>query len=193
MNPQYTLLISFSFSLEPDGAPGSYNHTIASNILDWVKQYADSPDHLLLAAQWEIVDALSEMKYNGPLPFAVPPPAFAGDDIPDADGFIRLIRQGETTGIRKLRDALSKLLIQVGYEYDPQHISTIFDYAALNSERLAIYLNRLLEDDTFYQQFQSNVELHDLIRADLGAVGVEKRKIPAGAGKLLPFQTRRVN
>jgi hypothetical protein len=192
MASQYTLLVGFSYSLEPDGSPGSYNNEIASKMLDWVSGYSGAQDHLLLAAQWEIVDALSTV-YNGPLPFAAPPPSFEGDDILDANGFIRLIKKGETDGTRNLRDELSELLMQVGYEYTQGDNTTIFDYASLNSERLAIYLNRLLDRNTFYQQFQTNVELHDMIRPDLGPVGLEERKIPAGQENLLPFQTRRIN
>ena len=192
MKPQYTLLLGFSYSLAPDGSPGSYNNEIASKLLDWVSNYSGPQDHLLLAAQWETVDALSKV-YSGPLPFAVSPPSFEGKGILDADEFIRLIKKGETIGSRNLRDKLSELLTQVGYANDQQDNHIIFDQAALNSERLAIYLNRLLDDATFYQQFQMNVELHDLIRPDLGAVGFEVRQLPSGQENLLPFQTKRVN
>ena len=192
MESQYTLLLGFSYSLRPDGGPGSYNRDIAADIRKWVSENSDATDHLLLAAQWEIVDALGP-EYVGPDPFAAPPPLFDEDDIPDADGFIRLLKKGETAGARELALTLRNVLHEVGYESDEEDENTVFDHASPNATRLAIYLNRLLNDNTFYKRFRPNVELHDLHRPELGALGFEKREMPAEDGPLLPYQTIRVN
>ncbi len=192
MESQYTLLLGFSYSLCPDGKPGSYNRDIAADIRKWVSKNLNATDHLLLAAQWEIVDALGT-EYVGPDPFVAPPPLFDEDDILDADGFIRLLKRGETAGVRELALTLRNVLHEVGYESDEKDENTIFDYASLNAMRLAIYLNPLLNDNTFYKRFRPNVELHDLHRPKLGALGFEKREMPAREESLLPCQTMRVN
>jgi hypothetical protein len=56
-----------------------------------------------------------------------------------------------------------------------------------------MYLNGLLSDPTMYKRFRPNVELHDLHRKPLGALGFEARQMPLGDTDLLRFQTIRVN
>jgi hypothetical protein len=188
----YTLLLGFSYSLDPDGAPGSYNRAISAAMQQWLSNH-DSAG-VLVAAQWEIVDALGE-HYNGPPPFAVPPPAFTTEDIADADALIHLLKNPATPAARHLADTLCDLLQRVGYApaADGQEKIRILDQVNLTTERLAIYLNRLLDQTTFYTAFQGNVELHHLLRPAFGALGFEKRELPTGNAPLLPLQKKRIN
>ncbi|NJK34975.1 MAG: hypothetical protein HC919_08510 [Oscillatoriales cyanobacterium SM2_2_1] len=189
MDTQYTLLLGFSYSLAPDGSPGSYNQDIATAIRQWIAERG-SVDDVLLAAQWEIVDALTSQQ-SDVQPFAVSPPTFTASDVLDANRLAGLLRAGETAGARELAQLLLTSLGQVGYELDGD--AKLFDRVGLNAERLTMHLNGLLSDSTMYQRFRPNVELHDLHRTLLGALGFEARQMPLGESPLLPFQAMRVN
>jgi len=158
MNSQYTLLLGFSYSLAPDGSPGSYNRDIAAAMCQWIAQRAGVVDDLLLAAQWEIVDALKSQQADLQ-PFVASPPTIAASDVLDAERLVGLLRAGDTAGARKLSQLLCASLRRVGYESDGDDDAKIFDRAGLNPERLAMYLNGLLPDPTMYQRFRPNVEL----------------------------------
>ena len=151
-------VLGFSYSLNPDGSPGSHNVTIARELGNRIAADHSAGLKPLLAAQWEIVGALGAMgtDYEG---FAVPPPSF---------------------------DA-------TGYPQKPADPNSVFDYAALNAERLALYLNRFLEDSTFHEGFFGDAELHDLHRTQLGSLGIEQRRMPAPSQSFLGFQKVRVN
>ena len=188
----YTLLLGFSYSLAPDGSPGSYNQDIAAAVCQWIDKRKDGDDEVLLAAQWEIVDALTSQN-PGLQPVAVPPPVFTASDILDANRLVGLLQAGETAGARKLAQLLLASLNQVGQDSHGDDDAKIFSRAGLNAGRLAMYLNGLLSDPTMYQSFSPNVELHDLHRTPLGALGFEARQMPSVDGPLFPFQTIRVN
>lgn len=191
MDAQYTLLLGFSYSRDPDGSPGSYNKDIATAMRQWIAERGGVGNDLLLAAQWEIVDALTSQSQDVHRFFSINPPTFAASDVLDANRLVRLLLDGETAGARELSKLLCASLRRVGYEADDN--AGLFDCAGLNAERLAIYLNGLLSDRTMYRGFRPNVELHDLHPKDKGALGFEARQMPLVDTPLLKFQTIHVN
>jgi hypothetical protein len=147
-----------------------------------------------VAAQWEIVDALeAQGTWAGELPFVVPPPAFAPSDILDVNRLVGFLRAPDTQAARELSRLIADKLREVGYGPGDGDAAKVFDLAGLNAARLAMYLNRLLPDQKMYQKFRPNVELHDLHRTGLGALGFEARQMPIGEGSLLRYQAQRVN
>jgi hypothetical protein len=143
MDSPYTLLLGFSCSLAPDGSPGSYNKDIAAAMCQWIAQRGGIGDDVLLAAQWEIVDALKS-QHDDVLPFAVKPPTFKPSDVINANRLVSLLRARETEGARELSKLLCVSLRRVGYESHDD--AELLDRAGLNAERLVMYLNGLLSD-----------------------------------------------
>jgi len=194
-----TLMIGFSFSLAPDGAPGTYNEKIAQGIREELKK-ANHQNGPWVGVQWEIYDAIEELDQESndnfkaidfiPETHVVAPPLFQAEDFKNVEAIINLIRRGATHVLRTLRGKLEELLEQVGY--------ASFDDALplLDARKLALFLNRLLEERKFFEDFVGDVELHDLHRSGLGSLGVEKRVMPnpnSYQEGLRRFQARRVN
>jgi hypothetical protein len=197
MDSPQTLLLGFSFSMDPDGSPGSYNEAIADAMRERIAKYSVGVN-ALLAAQWEIVDALANRHPDDKQPFedktftfVAEPPKFKASDVLDAAHLVRLLREPKTDGARKLSEQLCECLRQVGHR--PDSDARLLERAHLDGTRLAAYLNRLLSDSEMYKKFHSKVELHNLHRKDKGALGFEARQMPSSKGKLLKFQTMRVN
>lgn len=193
MSSQDTLLLGFSYSLAPDGSPGSYNRDIATAMSEWIDGQPEGADQPLIAAQWEIVDALAGQRTDITRVFAASPPMFAATDIADPKGLVELLRAGETAAARELSRLFCASLREVGYDSEGSDDASIYDRAGLNAERLAMYLNGFLSDPTMYRGFRHNVELHDLQRKQLGALGFEARQLPLRDDPLGKYQAIRVN
>ena len=51
---RHSLVLGLSYSLTPEGAPGSYNEKIAQSILEFLSQITDAKAYPEIAIQWEI-------------------------------------------------------------------------------------------------------------------------------------------
>jgi hypothetical protein len=154
MDSPETLLLGFSFSMHPDGSPGSYNKAIADAMWEQIAEHRSNGAKVLLAAQWEIVDALTNkhderLFDDKTLTFVAEPPKFKANDVLDAASLVRLLRDPETEAARQLSERLCKSLRQVGHKVDAENVDSnanFLDRASLTADQLAFHLNRLLSD-----------------------------------------------
>ena len=183
-------MIGFSYSLAPDGSPGSYNERIAKSIRAHLRK---APEEALpwVGIQWEIYDAIVEHDKSDrfkaapliPESHIAAPPTFKRDDIKDFDAFVDLLRSGPTKAARTLCKQL-------------QMRGCNLASSTLNVDELTSFLNKLLDDRDMFRHYQGTLELHDLHRIQLGAIGTEKRTLPqpdAYPEGLRKFQARRIN
>jgi hypothetical protein len=188
---KHLLLLGFSYSLTPDGSAGSYNERIALSIRADLHKAHKAGTLPWTGIQWEIYDAIGKHdEWDSfkaakliPKSHVAAPPKFEASEIKDSAGFANLLKSGSTKAARQLHDQLEKL---GGNLDDP----------TLDATELASYLNRLLDDRNSFRHYEGNLELHDLHRIQLGAIGTEKRTLPqSGAypNGLREFQARRVN
>lgn len=188
---QRTLLLGFSYSMTPDGSPGSYNEIIARSIRAALRKAATHGTFPWTGMQWEIFDAIVDHDQTDTFKVAphipesrvAPPPRIKADEITFAE-FRDFLLAGATKACRELRNKLENL--------GCPNLAA----AALDADNLARYLNELLNDRNDFREYDGTLELHDLHRAHLGSVGTEKRTLPQGAAYpngLRRFQALRVN
>ncbi|MCP4124983.1 MAG: hypothetical protein GY751_24845 [Bacteroidetes bacterium] len=188
---QRTLLLGFSYSLTPDGSPGSDNEIIARSIRAALRKTAQHGTLPWTGVQWEIFDAIADHDQTDTFQVAslIPesrvaaPPRFDADEIAFED-FTQLLLVGATKACRMLREKLSVLGC------------TNLASADLDVEKLSDHLNQLQDDRNDFRAYDGMLELHDLHRMDRGSVGTEKRTLPQGhayPNGLRRFQSHRVN
>ena len=162
MTPLPNLIVGFSFSLMPDGAPGSYNVALAKHLAQQLELQRKSEIELpLVALQWEIADALEALNPKIVLAlrdshkfFVVTPPLFQANEVNEEllAGFLEHTKSkhGET-----LSNSIS------------------------NQPGIGVLekLNGLLSSDQFYENF-SDHELSNLTRPRLGSLFTEFRMLP---------------
>ena len=169
---QNSLLIAFSFSLRPDGSPGRCNQKIAIQMKDVISNTSLEGEPAI-GMQWEIYEAMEEnLRESIPLDFVAPPPLFTDEDV------LGDLNLSGAPAFQRLIDLAPEL-------------------ASLQHEDVVKRLNQILEHRTFYEHFEAMLDLHDLVRADKGLIGLEKRRMPRrtdyGEHGLGLFQARRVN
>ena len=173
------MIIAFSFSLMPDGAPGAYNHAIACQLAERLDAGLLKSEQSLVALQWEIADALedsfpalSRTMHDEARLIVVKPPAFLPTDIDQA----RFVAQLENVGSDNNRVLADSINLAQG-------------------ENTQQKLNFLLTDARLYERFQ-HLELDNLIRPQHGDLLSEYRKLPevlSHADGLRRYQRIRVN
>lgn len=173
------MIIAFSFSLMPDGAPGAYNHAIACQLAERLDAGLLKSEQSLVALQWEIADALedsfpalSRTLHDEARLIVVKPPAFLPTDIDQA----RFVAQLENVGSDNNRVLADSINLAQG-------------------ENTQQKLNFLLTDARLYERFQ-HLELDNLIRPQHGDLLSEYRKLPevlSHADGLRRYQRIRVN
>lgn len=173
------MIIAFSFSLMPDGAPGTYNHAIACQLAERLDAGLSKSEQSLVALQWEIADALedsfpalSRTLHDEARLIVVKPPAFLSTDIDQA----RFVAQLENVGSNNSRVLADSINLAQG-------------------ENTQQKLNFLLTDARLYERFQ-HLELDNLIRPEHGDLLSEYRKLPevlSHADGLRRYQRIRVN
>lgn len=187
---QQTLLLGFSYSLTVDGSPGSYNEIIAQSIRSSLQKAAQHGKFPWTGMQWEIFDAIVDhdqvdnFKVAPHIPESriASPPKFKPNEI-SLPAFAEHLLAGATKACRNLHTSLSSL--------GCPHLTT-----DLNAEIFVEYLNLILDDRNNFGAYDGLLELHDLHRSDLGAVGTEKRNVPepiAYPNGLRKFQAIRIN
>ena len=174
------LIIGFSFSLMPDGSPGSYNSMLAERLSRLLQNQQKSQGEIpFVALQWEIADALfaqsarwvEKLEAEEKL-FVVAPPTFGSSDIDELAVRPWFLRQ-KSRSVKLLCDCIE----------------------ATQAASLTEALNRLLVQDRIYERF-AGLELVDLIRPRAGDLFTEFRDLPQpgdfpkGLGK---YQRIRVN
>lgn len=187
------MLVGFSYSLRSDGAPGSYNEELARLMANDYDILVANQIPVWVALQWEIADALEVIA-----PSVVPqeshvaaPLDLKPGDFLQPETIAELLTRRPTRGVEILWERVRHEQISQGHEPDPDLTATQF----------AACFNRIIRDRVFYTSFYeqedgtgvTRVELHDLYRARLGSVGVEKRRLPDSAGPLGRYHARRVN
>jgi len=194
---KHSLLIGFSYSLTPDGGPGSYNEKIAQSIRTDLQKAVGSKGALpWTGMQWEIYDAIVEHDESdsfkaGPLisrERIAAPPMFEPHEFNDPTAFVNLLKSEATKAVRELKQQILDQLQILEY--------LDLDDAMLDQRKLALYLNRILDDRNSFHRYEGTLEFHNLHRIQLGSLGTEKRVLPQSADYphgLREFQARRVN
>ncbi|MFT4728838.1 MAG: hypothetical protein ACI9UN_003351 [Granulosicoccus sp.] len=162
MNSSTDLIIGFSFSLMPDGAAGSYNTGLAEQLAVVLEsRKATLEDIPVVALQWEIADALSELypKLTEQLTklerlIIVKPPKFLKEGV-DLDLFEKWLK-----------------VPSANYKNVLEHC---LELAA--GETILEKLNSLLDDAAFYEKFEG-LQLANLVRPKLGDLFTEARILP---------------
>ena len=222
-NPEvarHSVVLGSSYSLTPDGLPGTYNRLLAEQIKSVLvasrqHKLADRP---WVGVQWEIFDAL-EHKWGEqnlelcavlPLPHVGAPPLYTPDDIGDLKAIVNHLKMccedfqrqqanqdlinPSTQAGRQLAAQLSEMILQAG---DADNHNASFGVAMGDTSKLANYFNQILNDENFHTRFYQNglpcLELHDLYQAKSGSVGFETRQLPAEQAILRRFQKNRSN
>jgi len=141
--------------------------------------------------QWEIYDAIVEHDESDsfkaaqliPKSHIAAPPNFEPAEIKNLSAFVDLLKSGPTKAARELYDQL---------ETQGCNLSS----PMLDATKLALDLNRLLDDQSSFRRYHSTVELYDFHRIQLGAIGTEKRTLPeinAYPKGLRELQAKRIN
>jgi hypothetical protein len=162
MNSPTDIIIAFSFSLMPDGGPGSYNVALAEQLVAVLEsRKAALADIPVVALQWEIADALSELnpKLTEQLTklerlIIVKPPNFLKEGV-DLDLFEKWLKTPDANYKKTLEHCLE---MAVG-------------------ETMLEKLNSLLDDAEFYEKFEG-LQLASLVRPKLGSLFTEARILP---------------
>jgi hypothetical protein len=184
------VLVGFSYSLAPDGSPGSYNEQIAQSIRADLQKAIKAGGNPWVGMQWEIYDAIVEYDRQDTFKAApsisndhvAPPPKLRPADLKPA-AFVELLDSEATEALLELRAELLNSGCNLAN-------------AARDAYELTARLNTLLGDRRRFSRYRGKLELHDLHRTHLGAVGTEKRILPDEKGYregLREFQAVRVN
>ena len=168
MDSPSDLIIAFSFSLMPDGAPGSYNVAIAKHLVAVLESgQAALEDMPVVALQWEIADALFELcpRLSEELTkqkrlIVVKPPCFQKEGI-QQDLFEKWLNAEQVENFE-----------EVNYK---QVFKTCLNFAT--GELIVEKLNSLLDDGSFYEMFKG-LRLTNLVRPKLGDLFTEARVLP---------------
>lgn len=169
MNNRVDLIIAFSFSLMPDGAPGSYNIALAKHLAQTLELRQTTLAVMpVVALQWEIADALSDlyprltdklMKLERLI--VVKPPQFLKEGVRQDlfEKWLHAVESVDNSGTGKY-----KLVLQTCLE-------------CVTGGLIVEKLNSLLDDDKFYQKFEG-LQLNSLVRPKLGDLFTEARMLP---------------
>lgn len=186
---QHSIILAFSYSLTHDGSPGPYNEQIAQSIRTALRTaWATHKTIPWTGMQWEIHDAMADQdEWDSfkparfvPKSHVASPPTFKRKEIKDTSAFIYVLTEKHTQAAR----TLAKHLTRAGW------------HARANSTKFISFLNKVLDDRTVFRDYLGTLEIHDLHRIQLGAVGSEKRSLPSSSdypNGLRAFQARRIN
>jgi len=155
------LIVAFSFSLMPDGAPGSYNVELARHLGERLVDEAQKSDWPVIAMQWEIADALKALfpelvaaLYDENKIVVVRPPIFKKEEITQ-EQFDACLKSAVSEDSQVLYDRISMA----------------------PGDDTGEKLNFLLTDGRLYERFQG-LALENLIRPELGDLFTEYRRLP---------------
>lgn len=180
MTEEPDLIIAFAFSLTPDGAPGSYNRTLAQYLEILFAAYQDnSKGWPYLGVQWEIADALSTRNPSliqalsdlGKL-IVVEPPTFSANEVDE-----------------------EKLVHSLGEKNSKNHKLLHRWLTNTPGRSITEQLNNVLKEEKFYEDFEK-LDLANLTRPQLGYSFTEHRALPrsqdypSGLGQ---YQRKRIN
>lgn len=180
MTEEPDLIIAFAFSLTPEGAPGSYNRTLAQHLETTLAAYQESSkDWPYLGLQWEIADALSTLNpsliqslNDVEKLIVVEPPTFSANQVDEV----------------KLLDSLA--------ESNSENHRLLHEWLTAASGRsITEQLNNLLNESRFYEDFET-IELASLVRPQLGDLFTEHRALPRSQdypSGLNKYQRKRIN
>ena len=187
---KYSLLLGFSFSLTPDGSPGSYNEQIARGLrADLQKVVKGGVSEPWIGVQWEVYDAVvghddadgvTLAKYI-PNDHIAAPPKFRLDDFGHPDTLVKTLVSGRTSPLRELSEQL-------------ECFGCDLSKSDLDAAELVSCLNNLLDDRDGFVRYVETVKLHDLDRKL--ALLAERRTLPVSAAYpsgLRQFQANRIN
>jgi len=196
-NPTNCLLIGFSFSLNKDGSPGSYNQKITSKIIEDINCIkCGNKGNPWIGIQWEIYDALNILKDNSdfdmslfPSSHVAPPPSFKTDEIKldKLKGLLSMSDEDDNSDLNILRENIEKIMKEVDENSSIKN---------LTNHNVASYFNRLLTEKKFFKDFYGKVVLKHLYRPERGPLAVEYRMMPDISeynNGLRTYQTKRVN